>query len=102
MGMSMVIIAGHIDVSVGSLIGVLATISGTLAVRGYPIWVAWLASIVVGIAIEAVNGVLVAHARIPALVVTLGMLSIPKGGLIRATSGAWITNPPPGFPPPQF
>ena len=67
-GMSMVIIAGHIDVSVGSLIGVLATISGTLAVRGYPIWVAWLASIVVGIAIQAVNGALVAYARIPAAV----------------------------------
>jgi len=49
------IIAGHIDVSVGSLIGVLATISGTLAVRGYPIWVAWLASIVAGIAIQAVQ-----------------------------------------------
>src|SRR5206468_7255871 len=58
-GMSMVIIAGHIDVSVGSLIGVLATISGTLAVRGYPIWVAWLASIVVGMAVQAVHGVLV-------------------------------------------
>ena len=36
-GMSMVIISGHIDVSVGSLIGVLATIAGTLAVNGYPI-----------------------------------------------------------------
>jgi len=81
----MVIIAGHIDVSVGSLIGVLATISGTLAVRGYPIWVAWLASIVAGIAIQAVNGVLVAYARIPAIVVTLGMLSILKGGLISST-----------------
>ena len=102
MSLCMVIIAGHIDVSVGSLIGVLATISGTLAVRGYPIWVAWLASIVAGIAIQAVNGVLVAYARIPAIVVTLGMLSILKGGLISATSGAWITNLPPGFLLAQF
>ena len=36
-GMSMVIISGNIDISVGSLIGVLATISGTLAVDGVPI-----------------------------------------------------------------
>ena len=36
-GMSMVIISGNIDISVGSLIGVLATLSGTLAVSGYPI-----------------------------------------------------------------
>ena len=35
-GMSMVIISGHIDVSVGALIGVIATIAGTLAVSGYP------------------------------------------------------------------
>jgi ABC-type xylose transport system permease subunit len=35
-GMSMVIISGNIDISVGSLIGVLATISGSLAVNGYP------------------------------------------------------------------
>src|SRR3989442_14137688 len=97
MGMSMVIIAGHIDVSVGSLIGVLATISGTLAVRGYPIWVAWLASIVVGIAIEAVNGVLLPYSRIPAIVGTLGMLSILKGGLLSADSGPWITKQSPGL-----
>ena len=101
-GMSMVIIAGHIDVSVGSLIGVLAIIAGTLAVRGHPVWLAWLAAVVGGIAIEAVNGVLVAYARIPAIVVTLGMLSILKGGLISATQGAWITNLPPDFLLAQF
>ncbi len=47
-GMSMIIIAGHIDVSVGSLIGVIATIAGTLAVSGYPVWMAWLVPILVG------------------------------------------------------
>src|SRR4051794_17256318 len=41
-GMSLVIISGNIDVSVGSLIGVLATLSGTLAVDGWPIWLSWL------------------------------------------------------------
>lgn len=101
-GMSMVIISGHIDVSVGSLIGVLATISGTLAVAGYPVWIAWLAPIVVGMAITSVIGVLVAYVRIPSIVVTLGMLSILKGGLISATAGAWITNLPPDYLIAQF
>jgi ABC-type xylose transport system permease subunit len=64
-GMSLVIISGHIDVSVGSLIGVLATISGTLAVHGNPIIVAWLAPLVLGMAINAFVGVLVAYLRIP-------------------------------------
>src|SRR6476661_4264497 len=45
-GMSMVIISGTIDISVGALIGVLATISGSLAVAGAPIVVAWLAALV--------------------------------------------------------
>ncbi|MFZ5673856.1 MAG: ABC transporter permease [Pseudomonadota bacterium] len=96
-GMAMVIISGHIDVSVGSLIGVLATIAGTLAVSGYPIWVAWLVPVLVGIAINTCLGALIAYMRIPSIVATLGMLSILKGGLISATGGTWITGMPPGF-----
>ena len=76
-GMSMVIITGNIDVSVGALIGVLATIAGTLAVSGYPIWVSWLVPVVVGMAINAIIGILVAYARIPSIVVTLGALVDP-------------------------
>lgn len=94
LGMSLVIISGHIDVSVGSLIGVLATLSGTLAVGGYPVWVAWTAPILAGVVVNACVGGLVAYARIPSIVVTLGMLSILKGGLISVTDGAWITNLP--------
>jgi ribose/xylose/arabinose/galactoside ABC-type transport system permease subunit len=93
-GMTMVIISGNIDISVGSLIGVLATISGTLAVNGYPIWLAWLAPLFFGGLVGALNGFLVAYLRIPSIVVTLGMLSILKGGLISVTRGAWITDMP--------
>jgi ribose/xylose/arabinose/galactoside ABC-type transport system permease subunit len=96
-GMSIVIITGHIDVSVGSLIGVLATIAGTLAVGGYPIWIAWLVPVLVGVAINAGVGALIAYVRIPSIVVTLGMLSILKGGLISVTGGNWITDMPPAF-----
>ncbi|MCO5063607.1 MAG: ABC transporter permease [Rhizobiaceae bacterium] len=96
-GMSMVIITGNIDVSVGALIGVLATISGTLAVAGYPVWVAWFIPVLVGMAINGVIGTLVAYARIPSIVVTLGALSILRGGLISATGGTWISDLPPTF-----
>jgi len=96
-GMSMVIMAGHIDVSVGALIGVIATIAGTLAVSGYPVWVAWTVPVLFSIAVNTGVGALVAYTRIPSIVVTLGMLSILKGGLISATAGAWISNLPPEF-----
>jgi rhamnose transport system permease protein len=96
-GMSMVIISGNIDISVGALIGVLATVSGSLAVAGAPIVVCWLAPLILGIAVMAAQGAVVAYLRIPAIVVTLGMLSILKGGLISVTGGKWITDLPQGF-----
>jgi ribose transport system permease protein/rhamnose transport system permease protein len=96
-GMSMVIVSGNIDISVGALIGVLATVSGTLAVDGAPIIVTWLAPLVVGMLVMALQGAVIAYLRIPAIVVTLGMLSILKGGLISVTGGKWITDLPDNF-----
>ena len=77
-GMSMVIISGNIDISVGSMIGVLATLSGTLAVSGYPIIVAWLAPLVVGSLVALLMGFLVAYFRIPAIVVKLNLTTLDK------------------------
>ena len=96
-GMSMVIVSGNIDVSVGSLIGVLAVLSGSIAVAGWPIWLSWLIPVVCGMLATGVMGFLVAFLGIPSIVVTLGMLSILKGGLIMATGGAWISNLPEGY-----
>ena len=96
-GMSMVIVSGNIDISVGALIGVLATISGTLAVKGAPIVLAWGAPLLIGVAVMALQGAVVAYLGIPAIVVTLGMLSILKGGLISVTGGKWITDLPDSF-----
>ena len=96
-GMSMVIISGNIDISVGSLIGVLATVSGILAESGYPIIISWIAPLLVGILVNGVMGVLVAYLRIPSIVVSLGFMSILKGGLIIFTGGAWISNLPEGY-----
>ena len=96
-GMSMVIISGNIDISVGALIGVLATLSGSLAVAGAPVLVTWLAPLVLGVVVMAAQGAIVAYLRIPAIVVTLGMLSILKGGLISVTGGKWITDLPANF-----
>jgi len=96
-GMSMVIISGNIDISVGSLIGVLATVSGSLAVAGLPSPLAWLAAVLLGVVVMMLQGALVAYLGIPSIVVTLGMLSILKGGLISVTNGVWITNLPEDF-----
>ncbi len=96
-GMSMVIVSGNIDISVGSLIGVLATVSGSLAVAGAPTLVSWVVPLVIGVAVMAAQGAVVAYLRIPSIVVTLGMLSILKGGLISVTGGKWITGLPEAY-----
>ncbi|MCB8837187.1 ABC transporter permease [Aurantimonas sp. VKM B-3413] len=101
-GMSLVIISGNIDVSIGALIGVLAVISGLLATNGYPIWLAWLAPLVLGAAINTLVGCLIAYAKVPSIIATLAMLSILSGGLITFTGGRWISGLPAGYQLAQF
>jgi ribose/xylose/arabinose/galactoside ABC-type transport system permease subunit len=96
-GMTMVIVSGNIDISVGSILGVCATVAGELARNGQPVVVAFGAAILVGGLLGAVSGLLVAYANIPAIVVTLGMLSILRGGLILVTQGRWIEQLPSEF-----
>ncbi|MBB3934936.1 ABC transporter permease [Aureimonas phyllosphaerae] len=101
-GMSMVIISGHIDVSVGALIGVLATVSGILVTSGYPVWLSWLLPILIGGVVNAGLGALIAYLKVPSIIATLAMLSILRGGLITVTGGAWISGLPPEFQLAQF
>ena len=78
-GMSMVIVSGNIDISVGSLIGVLATVSGSLAVAGAPICRQLAGADRHRVLVMLVIGFMVAYLRIPSIVVTLGMLQHPQG-----------------------
>lgn len=96
-GMTMIILCGHIDISVGAALGLCATIAGQLAVAGVPLFVVFPLTILTGGVIGLINGLLVAYGRIPAIVTTLGMASILKGGLILSTGGKWIYDLPPAF-----
>jgi rhamnose transport system permease protein len=96
-GMTMIILCGHIDISIGAALGLCATVAGKLAVAGVPLGIVFAATILTGGLIGFLNGLLVAYCRIPAIVTTLGMASILKGGLILTTGGTWIYGLPPGF-----
>ncbi|MBV8215484.1 MAG: hypothetical protein JOZ08_19910 [Verrucomicrobia bacterium] len=96
-GMTMVILCGHIDISVGAALGICATVAGQLAVAHQPMYLVIPITILTGGAIGLLNGVLIAYGRIPAIVTTLGMASILKGGLILSTGGKWIYGLPPEF-----
>lgn len=86
LGMTAVIISGGIDLSVGS---VLCLSSMTLALAmnaGGPLWAAALLALAVSATVGLVNGLLVAYLKIPAFVVTLGMLSVARS-LAMVVSG---------------
>ena len=104
-GMTMIIITGNIDISVGAAIGVLVTLSGNVSIfladTGLPLilvnLIAWTAPVLGGMLISGINGFFVAYLGIPAIVVTLGMFSILKGGLILVAGGQTIYDMPEGY-----
>lgn len=80
-GQAIVVITRNVDLSVGSILGLSAFATGAVFVAspGLPIPVMVLLGMVLGAALGAVNGGLVAAARVPALVVTLGTLYVFRG-----------------------
>ncbi|WP_460776245.1 multiple monosaccharide ABC transporter permease [Microbacterium sp. GXF7504] len=79
-GMVMVIIAGHIDLSVGSVAAFVGAVSGVFAVQwGMPWWLAIVLSLVIGAAVGAWQGFWIAFVGIPAFIVTLAGMLIFRG-----------------------
>jgi len=88
--MTLVIVTGGIDLSVGSMMGLAAVTFGYLtAARGWPWPAAGLLTLAVGAVCGGVNGTLIARLRIPALIVTLGTFSLYRG-LAEGATGAIV------------
>lgn len=79
-GMVMVIVAGHIDLSVGSVAAFIGAVSGVL-IRdaGFPWWLAIIASLAIGALVGAWQGFWIAYVGIPAFIVTLAGMLIFRG-----------------------
>ena len=97
LGMTLVILTGHIDISVGSLFAVCAVSSGVLAKAGVPMPLVVLATCGLGLLLATVNGALVAFLRIPSIVVSLATMIALREGLRLATEGAWIQDLPASY-----
>jgi len=78
LGMTCVIITGGIDLSVGSIMGLVAIVAGLFLTWEYPWYVAFAMGMLAGIACGAVNGFFVAYVGMSSFVVTLGMMSIAR------------------------
>ncbi|MBV8455845.1 MAG: ABC transporter permease [Acetobacteraceae bacterium] len=77
--MTLIIVTGEIDISVGSIVGLCATTLAVCLEHGLSIKVAMVLNFVVGILAGLFNGVVVAYGGLPSLVVTIGTLALYRG-----------------------
>jgi len=96
-GMTLVILLGEIDISIGAQYAVCAILVGLTAKSGAPVILVALAAMGAGAVLGLVNGVLVAQFRIPSIVVTLAAMMALRDMLRWTTQGAWIQNLPTSF-----
>lgn len=94
-GMTMIIITGGIDVSVGSMLGMSSVVAGKLLMGNAPVLLVVLAAMGVGLLMGLVNGSLIAYGKVPPIIVTLGMLNIIRSLLFQLLGGRWVSGIPP-------
>ncbi|MGH9387052.1 MAG: ABC transporter permease [Vicinamibacterales bacterium] len=97
MGMTLVILTGEIDISVGSTFAISGVVAGVLAKAGLPLIVVCAGAVLAGGVLGAINGALVAYARIPSIVVTLATMVALRDGLRWVTQGQWVQDLPERF-----
>jgi ribose transport system permease protein len=100
-GMTYLFVSGELDLSVGSAYAMAAIVFGLIAVKtGADPAIAVLGTVLFGALVGLVNGVITTKIGIPSFIVTLGMLSIMRGGALLASGGwpiqynqrNWFTN----------
>jgi ribose/xylose/arabinose/galactoside ABC-type transport system permease subunit len=94
--MTLVIVARQIDISIGSQFAVCGVVAGVLA-KAVAMPVAAIGALAAGALLGAVNGLLVAGAGLPAIVVTLATMVALREGLRWTTEGLWVRDLPAGF-----
>ena len=91
-GMTLVILARHIDISVGAQFSLCGIVAGLLTQAGVPMPLVALGTIATGAAYGAINGMLVAGLRLPSIVVTLATLGIGREALRWWREGEFVRN----------
>lgn len=96
-GLTLVILTGGIDLSVGAVMALSGTFVAGAMIAGYSPVLAVLIGLAVGIVAGFINGFLVAYAHMPAFIVTLAMMEIPRGIALLYTGGYPLSGLPKSF-----
>ena len=97
LGMTLVIISGGIDLSVGALLALVSVSIGFSYDAGFPMWAAMLLGLLAGVLGGAFNGVVIAFFRIHPLVVTLGTFALFRGIAFAISKGGAVSKFPEWF-----
>lgn len=93
-GVTFVIVSAGIDLSVGSVAALSATVlAWTATSQGLPVWLAIIFAVGTGIACGFVNGLLVSYGKLPPFIATLAMLSVARGLSLVISQGSPIPFP---------
>jgi ribose transport system permease protein len=94
-GLTLVIICGDLDLSVGSTMALVSTSSALLMSNfGLPIYIAFGIGLIVGALVGFINGLLSVKVNIPSFIVTLAMMSVARGIALVLSDGSAVTNLP--------
>jgi ribose transport system permease protein len=97
MGMTVVMVSGGIDLSVGSVLALSGVIGALAMVNGLPVIVGIAAAVATGVTCGLVTGTAIAMLRIPPFIVTLGAMGIYRGLALLATDGNAVVGVPTSF-----
>jgi len=98
MGMTLVIIMGGIDLSIGAIVAIGGVVAANLIKNfGLPIWEATILAIFAGFLLGFLNGIIISKLKIAPFVITLAMMSIARGLAYVYVDGMPIVNLPKDF-----
>jgi ribose/xylose/arabinose/galactoside ABC-type transport system permease subunit len=96
-GMTFVIIAAGIDLSVGSVLAISGVVMAGLIEAEVSLFVAVVVGLGVGAICGVLNGILITHGRLPPFIATLGMMSVARGAALVYTEGRPVSGFPESF-----
>jgi erythritol transport system permease protein len=102
-GMAFTVLTGGIDLSVGSIVGLIGMVAGSLIAQGlilpmfgvivyFNIWVVILITLIIGVLVGLVNGWVITRFNVVPFVATLGMLYVARGLALLTSNGATFPN----------
>ncbi len=93
-GFTLVIASGHMDLSVGYMLGFLGVVSGTMAVNGVPAYIVIPVTLLAGAICGSINGAVITYLKVPFFIATLGMQQMFRGVSQLITHNKNITGLP--------